>query len=331
MNDHFFERLIYRFLDGHATTHEKNMLAQWLREDHHHEELYYLILAKRERETPQAIADTEERLRHYEKFLYHGDAMPRSASADRHVAPHSARPVRNLVFWRAACVVLILMLTGIYSFHDIIRYETYASPEGELRSVVLADGSTVTLNANSSIRVPRPWFTGDDREVWVTGEAFFDITRKPNHQRFIVHTSNVKVQVLGTRFNVNHRRGNTQVTLEEGKVKLVSGEKEVIMQRPGEQIHVTAASGALEHKIVNPEEFKAWTENKLVFDHTPLSEVVRIIHDHYGTEVVLLDSAHRRRAFTGTLPNNDLDVMLRAIATAYNITIEKQNDRILLK
>jgi ferric-dicitrate binding protein FerR (iron transport regulator) len=86
-----------------------------------------------------------------------------------------------------------------------------------------------------------------------------------------------------------------------------------------------------EKQVVEPEKYEAWRNNMLVFENTPLSEVADIIEDYYDVKMVIADSLLARRQFTGTLPNNDLEVILLAISTAYKIEIQKNQDQIILK
>lgn len=200
-----------------------------------------------------------------------------------------------------------------------------------IRSVTLEDGSTVTLNANSSIKVLRNFMEHESREVWIKGEAFFEVTRKSDLMKFIVHTNNFDVEVLGTKFNINNRRCKSEVMLAEGKVKLLARDKAPLFMKPGEQVSVSNQSGDFEKQIAKPERYEAWRNNMLVFENTPLSEVAKTIQDYYGVNIIVDDSLLATRQFTGSLPNNDLDVILLALRTSYKIEIEHNEDRIILK
>lgn len=330
MKDDLFEDIILKFLDGDATANEKRMLSNWLREDPGREEIFFFHLSKRENDRPQYLENIDAKVAAYEKFL-RGEKTELRPTIHDHLQEkqrHANAPAYG--WWWAASVIVILSIS-FYMLNDTIFYKSYHSQEGAIRSVILEDGSKVTLNANSLIRVQRD-FTGDEnREVWIEGEAFFEITRKSDLRKFIVHTENLDVEVLGTKFNINNRRGKTEVTLDEGKVKLVSKDQKVLIMKPGEQVSLSENQGSFKKQVVTPEKAKAWRANKLVFDNTPLAEVSQIIQDYYGLEVILEDSVLASRHFTGTLPNDDLDVILMALSTAYNIEIEHDDEYIILK
>ncbi len=82
---------------------------------------------------------------------------------------------------------------------------------------------------------------------------------------------------------------------------------------------------------VNPALYTSWVNKKLVFDNTPLSEVARIIEDTYGLRVIFADSAQARRKLRGSIPTEDVDVLLAALAGTFNLTVEKKPDHILIK
>ncbi|HEY4149923.1 MAG TPA: FecR domain-containing protein [Chitinophagaceae bacterium] len=182
---------------------------------------------------------------------------------------------------------------------------------GEIKRVTLPDGSLVVLNANSTMRLPQNWTNEGDRQVWLEGEAYFEVAKKPaTHQKFVVHTTQVDVQVLGTRFNVNTRHLQSVVSLEEGKVQLLfNGKvKEVIEKKtgnngirltPGETAIVNPVKGTVIDENKDVVYHSGWTRNEFHFDHTPLSEVAVMINDVYGYKMQYADSSLQYRSISG--------------------------------
>src|SRR5688572_28246450 len=155
----------------------------------------------------------------------------------------------------------------------------------------------VTLNFNSSLRFSRVDFNEKGREVWLDGEAFFAVVHKSNHQNFLVHTDQLKVEVLGTKFDVNSRRGKTRVMLEEGKVKLdlkSAFTKQVIM-KPGELVEYSEKDKAPTRKTVDPTNYLSWKNNRLVFTSTSLLEIAHLLEDNYGYKVAFEDPEISKR------------------------------------
>ena len=330
MKDDLFEDIITKFLEGNATSHEKAMLSNWLKEDPHRREIFYYHVSNRENECPQYLPDIDSKIEAYKKFL--DNEKPAGELYSNKHENDELIQVRSWSHqWLRAASVILFLAAIFYLLNDSFFYKTYTSANGVIRSVTLEDSSKVTLNANSSIKVRRDFMGQDSRDVWIKGEAFFQVTRKRNQMKFIVHTDNLDVEVLGTKFNINNRRGKTEVMLAEGKVKLVSKDQKALIMKPGEQVSISEENGFYQKKVVKPEKYISWRHNKLVFENTPLAEVAQIIQDYYGIKVIIENSRLVSRQFTGTLPNNDLDVILLALSTAYKIEIEQQGDRIILK
>jgi ferric-dicitrate binding protein FerR (iron transport regulator) len=330
MSEDFFKDIIFKVLNGDATAHEKRMLAGWLRDDPAREEFFYYCLSVHEGAHPQYLADVDTAGEAYEKFI---KGEIRRPSFHNHAA-ETKRPFRLLgpaTRWWMAASILIFLCARLYFFSDVYLYRTYSANPGAVKPVVLEDGSRVTLNANSSIKVYRDFFQRKNREVWIKGEAFFEVSRTSDLKKFIVHTKNFDVVVLGTKFNVRDRRGKTQVMLEEGKVKLLARHREPLIMKPGEQVTVLKGQDAYNKKMVRRDDYMAWQHSKMIFDNTPLTDVAQVIQDYYGIQIVIADSLLATRQFTGTLPNNDLDVILMALRTAYPMQIERNDEQIIMK
>jgi ferric-dicitrate binding protein FerR (iron transport regulator) len=262
------------------------------------------------------------------------------ASRERPLQRVDRRPSRWLGWAAAAVVALALLAAGAwYRTQRPAGEAQYATGYGQTRTVTLPDGSRVLLNANSRLRTPAHWPAGTRREVWLEGEAFFRVTKKavapggsPDGARFVVHTGQVDVAVLGTRFNVTNRRGQTTVTLNEGKVKLEEGDLDgAVIMEPGELVRLGGDGQTLVRKKVNPVQYSSWTENRYVFDDTPLADIAQRIEDTYGVPVVLTTPGLADRTFSATIPTKNLDVLLLALSEAFGMEIEKHETKIVFK
>ncbi len=240
-------------------------------------------------------------------------------------------PVRRV----AAGLTGVLFCLALVYYLWIGESVTQTAGYGETRTVVLPDQSTVVLNANSSIRYDRRWAQDKPRVVQLEGEAYFSVQHLQNNQSFTVHTDNLAVEVLGTEFNVLHRRGSTQVTLASGKIKLntlnetPAAAVEVIM-KPGEQATLTP-----DHTFtlipVESAPVLAWTNNELIFEDTPLEEVAQTIEDLYGQPVIIESDSIRQLKLTGALPNNDMSTLLGLLHEIFAIQAIEKDERIYLR
>lgn len=247
----------------------------------------------------------------------------------------SSKPLRKITRWfpyvAAAVLAGVLLAAGLlYSGSRQINIQT---PYGQLQTVALPDGSIVTLNANSNIRYDKNWDENEIREVWIEGEAFLKVKHLhqngpvKDHQRFIVHTGAINVEVLGTSFNVNDRRGRTEVALLEGRISLgLSTEKEQsIVLSPGDIVAYTGGK-LVNKKPINVVEYTSWKDGKLYFRDVPLAEIFNYFEDIYGYKVKLDDPEILTRRLSGTMSSKNKKVFFETIARTLNISITPNDD-----
>ncbi len=230
--------------------------------------------------------------------------------------------------WWMSAAAAILILAGTFTLLKTnsskpILNTTY----GQVSSNKLPDGSTMILNANSTAKLSKGWEKGKDREVWLNGEAFFKITKTPEKSRFIVHTGDVDIIVTGTQFNVMHRDSKTIVLLTEGSVILRTSDGKELAMKPGD--YVEMGNKVVERKEKKEENVLAWKGSKMAFDNTSLEEIAQIITNHYGIKVTLADTELMTKSLTGIMPNNNLEVLLKAIEMGTDIIITRTDEEII--
>jgi ferric-dicitrate binding protein FerR (iron transport regulator) len=203
---------------------------------------------------------------------------------------------------------------------------------------VLPDSSVVTLNGNSTLSYVSGWTASATREVWLAGEAFFEVRKIAIDEniaeklKFVVHSANFDVEVLGTSFNVNDRGNHASVVLRTGKIRLQQAdEKANIMMKPGDLVAFSKEKNDLVTKTVDPDLYTSWTKNKLVFERTPLPEIARLLEDNYGLEITLKDAHLRERIFTGTIPTMQVEVLLRILEESLQIHITKKGNQVMME
>ena len=172
-----------------------------------------------------------------------------------------------------------------------ITYNTITTPRGRQFQVTLPDGTRVWLNAASSLRYPTA-FTGKERKVEVTGEAYFEVaqmrSKDGNNTPFLVNINETtQVQVLGTHFNVNAYADEltTNTTLLEGSVRVVNG-NEKAMLRPGQQAQTGKTTTINIIPNANVEKIMSWKNGKFDFQDATLEEVMRQLQRWYDIDIV---------------------------------------------
>jgi transmembrane sensor len=233
----------------------------------------------------------------------------------------------------AAAFIGILIVSFYYrgQQEDFVEHKT---AYGEIKEVTLEDGSTVMLNANSSITLSDSWMSKQGREVFLKGEAFFNVVKTSDLKLFHVKTPDgITVQVLGTAFNVNTRREKLSVYLQSGKVRIQS-DSEVVTLQPGERADYDKS---LEKVLVSQEDLKtigdklAWKTNLYIMNDLSLSTIARDIEDNFGKQVIFLDSALSSERVTAKLPARDINILINVLKEALEVEIEQTNNQIIIK
>ena len=257
--------------------------------------------------------------------------LKNAIEAAKQASPAKVVPMRRRKIWYsvAAAVILIGVLTFSlqYLFNDKAKPQL-ATAYGQIRQDKLPDGTEVTLNANSKITYPKQWKEGTDREVWINGEAFFHVKKTPHRDKFIVHTDAFDIEVTGTSFDVINRNGKSSIILKEGSVKIHRPGEAVIFMKPGD--FVEFAEKQIQKKTIVKQDYLAWTENKLVFDNTPLTEFAAIIKEHYGIEVKLQGDGLSEKTLNGIMPNDNLEVLLQSLEATQEYSIQRSKTAITI-
>lgn len=326
--------LLFDYFAGRATPLQKKVIGEWLA-DPQHVDAYYAFLFEYESTFSQYWPQTEPTLALLEKKL---------EAEFAHSPPVPALPVSSQIgnsFWfrfpvwaAAACFLLLLGLGGWLGGKDLILYQTYRTDYGKLSTVLLTDGSEVTLNANSSLRVPRFSFNTGDRTVWLTGEAEFAVKKKPNQRRFRVKTSDdLDVIVLGTKFTVSNRPRATWVVLHEGRVNIqLHNEKanQQYVMKPGELIEVKPGHSLRHVTVPQPQAYSSWKHRQFSFDKTPLSDIIQQVEENFGVDVQLTGSQLGSRRLSGTFKADSAPELLRAIAELLSLQYNQTGSTIQL-
>ena len=248
---------------------------------------------------------------------------------------------RNLMI---AATLLLLATAGVWYLQTLKTPETnsYKTDFAQVKNIILPDGSKVTLNANSELKLSVNWGQKGDRQVWLDGEAYFEVEKKPaTRQKFIVHTKDIDVEVLGTKFNVSTRHEKAIVSLEEGKIKLsLNGEikeilkkkynGEVIEMKPGQLVKLDTASGVNLIAEQHIDFHSGWARNEFHFDNTSLKDIGVMIKDVYGYTVEADDEQLLQHTVNGDLRAASLQDLVSVLQLAFKMkmTIEKKSIKI---
>ena len=246
----------------------------------------------------------------------------------------------RVVKWRwmaAAAVAALVVVAGGILYKQTPRNTvlvTLTTGNGEIRNIVLPDGSSVTLNANAVLQYDSITWNTNQREVWINGEAFFNVAPDAAG-KFIVHAGNaLKIQVLGTRFNVMARTSDIRVVLNSGKVKVdlsKGNTHQTVVLDPGEMADYTVATGMIQRISADTSQLTSWRNNQFIFRGSNLKDISEQIEEQFGVKVMFASPELANLQFTGTTPANDLGVMLTILEKTLDIKIDRLDDRITIR
>ena len=352
--------LIQKFLSGQATEEEEKSLIRFLGENQDNRLKYFntkrIWLASRDRQDDAEFVDNSwKRL---------NIRMEGQESKEK-----STEKPKKHITWRklaVAATISILVVTsailGVLNF----RASQYAStehqitvPYGSRSSIVLPDGSKVWINSGSTLTYGSNF--GKNREVELTGEAYFDVIHL-NNKSFTVNTSDLRILVLGTEFNVKSYPEDDiiETTLVNGKVKIepVSNEesatntilapnqkfiytkkdqrsqpdpvvdnelttnKEDILQTENEVIQII--------RTARPEEESAWKDGRLIIRSEPLGSLAKELERYYDVQISFGNDSIKDFRYSGTLEEITIEEVLLALASSSPIKYEINKKNVML-
>ena len=210
-------------------------------------------------------------------------------------------------------------------------FNTLVIPVGGLYELELSDGTRVWLNSVSQLRYPVQ-FTGKERKVYLSGEAYFDV-KTDSLRPFVVESGGMNVRVYGTEFNVTaYRDEKLRTTLVQGKVGIkVDGEKELLL-RPGQMAEYDAQTKHLEVQEVNTYLYTAWIEGTFAFKDETIEEIMGRLSRWYDLNVFYANEEVKKQLYDGIIPQvKDFEDVLRMIEGTATIHFEIKGNTVIVR
>lgn len=301
------EELLPRFCEGTTTEVESKLVEEWLAEDEANlkmvNQIHALYLAadtldvKKSMNTERALKKVKERMK-------------------PHTIDWWVWPQRIAAMLTIPLLIAVLWLyLGKGEHMELAQMIEIKTNPGMTTSVVLPDSTVVYLNSESSLRYPSR-FTGKSREVELTGEGYFEVT-KDKKKRFIVSTVHQsQIEVYGTSFNVEAYADDDRIstTLVEGSVafhlKSKEGAPQKITLTPNHKLVYLPESGETKMYATTCEAETAWKDGNIIFKNTSMEEILRTLSKRYNVEFVVKNEHIQENSFTGTFSSQRLEHIL---------------------
>ncbi len=339
------KRIILKYFRGETTPDQRQRIREWLNADIRNREYFarlgdLCLFAK----LPVREAEPAE--------MEIAEQIIRLSPRKKHVSD-KYRLIKAIVRYGIAAAIIVLLALNI-RFPLKGRIET-GKPERELLSdlprdyihtiyttrgvkgeVTLPDGSVVKLNSDSRIVFPDK-FTGATREVYLSGEAYFNVVTDPDTPMIVSTNRNFIVKVYGTEFNIRSypNEHNAKTTLFKGKIDLLTkdkkgDEKVIAVLKPSESFVLRDKERPLLIMKADTLKSGAWRYGTLMFDSTPMDEVIRELERWHGAEFVVRDSSIYKLRLTASFKQESLVQILEIIKFCSKVDYKIDENKVIL-
>ncbi|MDN5201067.1 FecR domain-containing protein [Fulvivirgaceae bacterium BMA10] len=235
-------------------------------------------------------------------------------------------------YWIAASILLILSSVGIFSLLEQQVWKTVVSVSvekkaaaGQKLSIRLPDGSQVKLNGESNIKYPET-FSDSVREVYLTGEAFFEV-EKDRSRPFIIHSAEIQTTVKGTSFNIKAYPNSETI-----EVAVLSGLVEVMRKNTSSKILLNRQEAVAYNRqsqnlglLAFSESMTSWRNGVIIFDKADFKEIVEVLERWYGVKFVLNKKVDMGDGFIGRYENESLKTVMESLSYAGDFSFKIEN------
>lgn len=282
MNENVPYELLAKYFTGESNAAEKEIVERWRKKNSKNEKIFEEFL-----ETWNH-ADTTDR-------SFNPDITDALNQVNRKIRlaenPFTLRRKSNsFIFYSLRIAAVLIIAFAIWYFYkEVFAKEIYLTENNtgkSIKSLVLEDGTRVTLNTGSLIRYPRK-FRSNIRNIELTGEAYFDVAKDPD-KAFTIHAQNTITRVMGTSFNLRAFPSENEVvlTVTEGKVAFADktlNKAKTLDLYAGDKGIVNKSRRTITKEKNDDINFMSWKDKQLIFEHTPLKIVAEDLSRFYGT------------------------------------------------
>jgi transmembrane sensor len=240
----------------------------------------------------------------------------------------------------AASIIVIIGLSTWFNYSTAIEnllfplvYEKSVTQSGENVTIRLSDGTLIHLNAESVLKYPNR-FSGNTREVYLEGEAFFEVAKDKKHP-FIIHSSKMDTKVVGTSFNIlaypNQKK--QEVSVVTGKVSVSSTvTKQNVLVFPGQKATIEKETNNLKaHSQINISTIASWRKNILVFDDITVNEVVATLERHYGVKIKIQNESLQNLIINASFEEAEPEQVLNLLCKSIDASFKKEKNSYIIK
>lgn len=305
--------LIHKYLKGETTSSENQEIMSWI----------------------EANAENRKEFLHYRR-LYDAAIWNESGQSSGNTSKKTVKSVPFIRKWMQVAAIITIAITGtIFIQQRLFNTEkalnnplTVKTNAGERSTVLLPDGTKVTLNSKSNIRFDCN-YEGSERIVYLEGEGYFDVYPDKKHP-FKVRTNMIDVECLGTKFNVKAYEKDEQITvvLAEGSVRIKSDESNVILT-PNTCLTYDKETRYINQSKVNSDDFTHWRKGEVCYNNQKLKDIAEDLSRNFNVKIIIDSKEIENEIFNGYLGNTTLKNVLNVLTIASSIEYKFENDTVV--
>lgn len=220
--------------------------------------------------------------------------------------------------------------------NNTLVYNTLNIPHGKRFDLILSDGTKVMLNSGSSIKYPVQFLPGNNRKVFLMGEAYFEVAKDTEHP-FVVNVDDMEVQVLGTQFNLSYYPEDREITtvLVEGSVELYKeganrNTHTTTLLRPGQKAAWRKSENKMSVHQVDTEIYTAWKEGYLLFKAAPFSKIRTQLERHFNITIEDQAKFMENQVYTATFKEETIEEILEAFKEDTPFKYTREDSKIII-
>ncbi|HNY01751.1 MAG TPA: FecR domain-containing protein [Bacteroidales bacterium] len=319
-DDTYYNDLISRYYFGEASPEEIRELELWVKADPSHEELFSGYAKTWKALAGDRIEAHTDLDREWDRLKARISTLPETREARTSVTSLLVfRPVL-----RVAAAILLLLIPAWFLFRYMSHPADKVLTAGrEMVECTLPDGSSVTLDAGSTLTFPTH-FTGAFRKVSLRGQAWFEVVHDRSHP-FLLSAGNTRIRVVGTTFSVNAIPGKStqEVVLATGMVSVFYSDDPAhgAYMQPGDRAGISTRNPAIRVTKNDDVNFLAWKTRHILFDATSLEEATSLLTRVYHVPVTLASAELKSYRITATFEGQTLESVLNVLAATLDLRI----------
>lgn len=334
------ETVILRYLQKNISEEEMKELMSWIKENEEHKEMFFQMKNTYDLRVG-GLFPTADEMEESKKRLFTKIAKAEETERVLQMEQKKKRRLQTLGKYAAVALVCIMATLGVQYIMNTKSPRLYTELDMEsgprMGHMTLPDGTKVILNASTKLRFPDK-FEKDMREVYLDGEAYFDVIRNEKAP-FIVHTDKQKIRVLGTQFNVMDYSVDDYsiTTLVSGAIQMQAVGKtgeygDPVILKPNQQVFFNKENNHLALSNIEINMSRTWVNKVYHFKSEPLLQITTRLEKLYGIQIHIQNEELKETEFTGTFGlDQELDEVLRIINFEKQFTYEKTEDEIFIK